>query len=276
MTEKNDSKIKVTTGYFESGLPYVCIGSGPRTLVSFLVWNENKPPSGLMLRMMRSAYEGFGEDYTVYAVGQKPGLPDGYSMRDIANDYATMIEDEFGEPVDIMGGSTGGSIAQHFAADHPELVRRLVLAGSGYRLSEEAREGQRRFIDLAHQRKWRKAYPILIEGAYPRGIKKHLWKLFMWLFAPFWAPADPSDMLVTLEAEDKHDFKDRLVEIKAPTLVIGGEEDHLYPIRETAEGIPNAKLILYEGFGHNVDEDNKRQFQEDVLNFLKEVVSEGS
>jgi len=62
------------------------------------------------------------------------------------------------------------------------------------------------------------------------------------------------------EAEDKHDFKERLAEIKVPTLVIGGEEDHFYPIRETTARIPNAELILYEGFGHNAMFDNKRQF----------------
>lgn len=86
------------------------------------------------------------------------------------------------------------------------------------------------------------------------------------------APADPSDVLVTLEAEDNHDFKDRLAEIKAPTLVIGGEEDYFYPIRETAAGIPNAKLILYEGLGHNAISD--KRFGEDVLAFLAEGTAE--
>ena len=47
--------------------------------------------------------------------------------------------------------------------------------------------------------------------------------------------------------------------------MIGGEEDFFYPIRETAAGIPNAELILYEGYGHNAILDNKSQFQEDKL-----------
>jgi len=74
----------------------------------------------------------------------------------------------------------------------------------------------------------------------------------------------------------KHDFKDRLAEIKVPTLVIGGEEDFFYPIRETAAGIPKTELILYEGFGHNAMFDNSHQFQEDVLAFLNKGASEGS
>jgi len=53
-----------------------------------------------------------------------------------------------------------------------------------------------------------------------------------------------------------------------PNTVNAQEEDFFYPIRETAVGIPNAKLILYEGVGH--DAMMKRQFSEDVLAFLTE------
>ena len=69
-----------------------------------------------------------------------------------------------------------------------------------------------------------------------------------------------------MSVEDKHDFKERLADIKLPTLVIGGDQDFFFPIRETAAGIPNAKLILYKGVGHVPM--IKRQFSEDVLAFL--------
>ena len=265
------AKLKVKTGYFKNGLPYTRIGDGPRNLVIFGGLDfDHKPPSGLMLRMTTSYFKRLAQGFTVRMVSRKPGLPVGYSMQDMSNDYATMIRDELGGPVDVMGLSTGGPMAQHFAVDHPELVRRLVLALTGYRLTERGAELQRRMGDLARQRKWRAAYSTIVGGMYPRGIKKYLVKLFMWLFGAMGAPADPSDGLVEIEAEDKHDFKERLAEIKVPTLVIGGEEDYFYPIRETAMGIPNAKLILYEGFGHNVMFDRNRQLSEDVLAFLTE------
>jgi len=265
------AKLQVTTGYSKNGLPYVRIGSSPRNLVVFGGLDfEHKPPSGFMLRMVSSGYQHLAEDFTVYMVGRKPGLPVGYSLRDMSDDYATMIRDELGEPVDIMGVSTGGVIAQHFAVDHADLVRRLALAMTGYRLSEKGRELQRRVGDLVRQRKWGAAYSTLFTGIYRRGIKKYLYRMLMWFFGTFGAPADPSDALVEIEAEDKHDFKDRLAGIKVPTLVIGGEEDYFYPIRETAAGIPNAKLVLYEGLGHNAIFDRKRQFNEDVLAFLSD------
>ncbi|MBM4400673.1 MAG: alpha/beta hydrolase [Crenarchaeota archaeon] len=277
MSEKEyDTKLKVTKGYFRSGLPYVGIGNRLHILVIFEGLSfENKAPSGFTLRMIAGSYKRFAKDYTVYSVGRKPSLPSGYSTRDMSEDYATTIRDELGGPLDIMGLSTGGTIAQHFAADHPDLVRRLVLAMTGYSLSEKGRQLQMHVGDLARQGKWNAAYSAIMDGVYHKGgIKKRLYKLLMWFFATFSAPTDPSDLRVTIEAEDKHNFKDRLAEIKVPTLVIGGEEDYFYPVRETAAGIPNAELILYEGFGHNAMFDNSRQFQEDILTFLKESTSE--
>lgn len=272
------AKLKVSTGYFKNGLPYVCIGNSPRKLVIFSGGPDfhHRPPSGLMLRMSISMFKHLAEDFTVYYVSRKPGLPAGYSTQDMSDDYASMIKDELGGPVDIIGLSSGGPIAQHFAVDHPDLVHHLVLAETGYALSKEGKEWTKHLGDLARQGKWRAAAAFIVTTVYPRGVKKHLFKWLMWLFGKsvFGAPTDPSDGLVEVEAEVNHDFKERLGEIKVPTLVIGGEEDHLYPIRETAAGIPNAKLILYEGLGH--DAIMKRQFSEDVLAFLTEGTAEDS
>jgi pimeloyl-ACP methyl ester carboxylesterase len=264
------AKLQINTGYSKNGLPYFCIGESPRILVVFGALDfDHKPPSGLMLRMITGYFKRLAKDYKVYVMSRKPNLPAGYSMRDMSEDYATMIRNELDGPVDIMGMSTGGPIAQYFAVDHTDLVRRLVLAITGYRLTEEGRKLQRHVGELSRQRKWRRAYASQITGVYRRGIKKHLFRLLMWVFGAVGAPSDPSDGLVEIEAEDSHDFKDRLAEIHVPTLVIGGEEDYFYPIRETAAGIPNAKLVLYKGLGHNTIFDHNRQFSEDILAFLR-------
>jgi len=86
------------------------------------------------------------------------------------------------------------------------------------------------------------------------------------------APSDPSDFLTTLEADLGHDTTGRLAEISAPTLILGGSEDPFYSeglLRETAEGIPNAILRVYEGVGHGVPKERKRQYENDVLAFLE-------
>jgi pimeloyl-ACP methyl ester carboxylesterase len=81
---------------------------------------------------------------------------------------------------------------------------------------------------------------------------------------------DLSDLVVTIKAEDQHAFKDRLAEITAPTLVIAGADDPFYTpalFRETAAGIPNARLVLYEKMRHPA---MGKQFERDVLEFLRD------
>ena len=51
--------------------------------------------------------------------------------------------------------------------------------------------------------------------------------------------------------------KDRLKEINLPTLVIHGTEDAILPFdhgQALADGIPNAKLMVLEGVGHEIPE----------------------
>ena len=272
-------KSNAIAGYFRNGQPYNRFGDGPRKLVVFqgLVF-ENKPLAGLMLPIFSDMYTFLflDPDYTTYIVTRKPGLPDGYTMKNMSDDYATVIKEEFGEPVDVIGVSTGGSIVQHFAADHPDLLRKLIIHSSAYTLSDAAKQVQMRVGQLARQRQWRAAYATLISAMIPpSGIMKYLARPVVWLASLmggkiFGTPEDPSDLVVTVEAEDKHDFKDRLAQIKAPTLVVAGDKDPFYTetlFRETAEGIPNARLILYKGMGHPA---HGKQFSQDVLQFLKE------
>ena len=49
----------------------------------------------------------------------------------------------FAGPVDLLGMSTGGSIAQQIAAQHPDVVRRLVLVSTGCRLGPRPSRVQR-------------------------------------------------------------------------------------------------------------------------------------
>ena len=260
---------RAITGYSSNGLPYACIGNGARNLVVFGGLEfRHKPPSGIMLRMSTGYLRGLADSYKIYIVNRRPGLPPGYSLRDMSDDYAVMIKNELGGLADIIGVSTGGSIAQHFAIDHPDLVRRLVLVMTGFRLTEESKELQRRVADLARKGNRRAAYALLGTAIIRRGIGKHVFKWFMWLLGPLSIPTDPSDGIVEIEAEDRHDLGDHLDKIKADTLVIGGEEDFFYPVRETAGKIPNAKVVLYPNLGHNAMFVRSRQFGEEIRAFL--------
>ena len=260
-------------GYFPNGVPYNQVGHGPGTLLIFQrLFFDNRPLPASMVWLYRSYFQYLAETHTTYIVHRKTGMPAGYSLPDMADDYATVIEEMLGGPVDIMGSSTGGSIALHFAADHPDLVRKLILHSSAHSLNARSKQVQLEVGELARQRRWPAAYAKMV--SLTRYSKLVIW-IGALLAGTFGVPKDPSDVLVTIAAEDQLNFKDRLGQITAPTLVIAGEQDPFYSptlFRETAVGIPRGQLILYPGMGHPAA---GKQFRQDVLRFLKEEPAAG-
>ena len=264
------AKKKISTGYSENKLPYIKIGKGPKKLVVFEGLNfSHKIPSGMQVRMHRRMFKGLPSDYTVYIVGRKPGLPEGCTMRDMSNDYAVMVRDENGAPVDIAGISTGGPPALWFAVDHRDLMEKLVLISTGYRLSDYGKKVQQEMLEAARKGKKRKTAAATAGLLVSKGFKSRMTKIVFWLFGPaIFGKADSlSDGIVELEAEDIFDFEERLPTVKVPTLVVGGTGDPLYPIKETAEKIPDAKLVLYESTGHIAPSGKK--FVDDLVEFLE-------
>ena len=182
------------------------------------------------------------------------------------------MEEELG-PSRVMGFSTGGSIVQYVALDHPELVQRLVLVVTASRMSEVGRETCKRWRKLARERRWRELRADMASATVTGEAYEHLARAFMMVFGRFMlgAPSDPSDFITTLEADLGHDTTDRLPEISATTLIIGGSKDPFYSeslLRETAGKIPDATLRVYEGVGHGVPKERKRRYEDDTLAFL--------
>lgn len=71
---------------------------------------------------------------------------------------------------------------------------------------------------------------------------------FLWTAGASMTASDPTDLLTIIAAEDVFDAGADLYRIAAPTLVVGGGRDRFYGpdlFRETARGIPRARLALY-------------------------------
>ena len=264
------SSLEAPSGFTQNGIPYNRFGDGSNTILIFQgLAYENKPMSGMDARFALGMYSFLAAEYTGYVVSRRKGLPKGYTFKDMSDDYAELIEGEFDLPVDILGTSTGGSISLQVAADHPGLVRRLVVHSSAYKLGPRGKDAQLRVRYLAQEGKWRQVGIIMLEMVIrPSRYSKAL----AWLGSPLMAldsPDDPSDFLVTIDAEDKFDCSRRLPEIYAPTLVIAGAQDQFYSMQlfqETAAGLPNGKLILYPEMGHPA---RGEKFESDVLDFLR-------
>jgi pimeloyl-ACP methyl ester carboxylesterase len=243
----------VREGSLHGGLPYLAVGDGPPLVVFSGLTAEHANPTGLDRRFQLQTLKPLAGHFTVYAVNRKPGLPAGTTIGDLAAHYAEAIAHQFGGPVCIEGISTGGSIAQQFAIDHPQLVRRLVLAATACRLSPHGREVQRRYAELIEQGRPRRAYAALGPALAATAAGGRAFTALMWLFGGSQRVEDPSDMLVTVAAEDAFDACPELGRITAPTLLVAGGRDQYYSpelFRDTAGRIPNARLALYQNKGH--------------------------
>jgi pimeloyl-ACP methyl ester carboxylesterase len=274
MASPADARRAAQTGTFLEEFPYVRLGNGPQNLVILPgLTLENEPPNRFAAWTYRLGFGRFAGDHTVYVINRRRGMPAGYTTQDMAADYARIIESELG-PSHVMGFSTGGEIAQYVAIDHPEVVRSLALIVSASRLSEEGRDTCERWHALTREARWQELRADMASATVTGETNKRLARAFMKVFGRIVlrAPSDPSDFLTTLEADLGHNTTGRLAEISAPTLIVGGSEDPFYSedlLGETAEGIPDATLRVYEGVGHGVPKERKRRYENDVLAFLE-------
>jgi pimeloyl-ACP methyl ester carboxylesterase len=243
----------VREGLLGGGLPYLAVGHGPPLVVLPGFRAEHANPTGPERRFSVRPLRPLTGQFTVYLVSRKPGLEPGSTIKDLAADYAEALERTFTGPVAVVGSSTGGSIAQQLAIDHPELVGRLVLVASACQLGPVGRGMQRDLARFTLAGRPRRAWAATGPGLAATKVGGRLYGALLWLFGPKLDPADPSDMLTVVDAEDRFDATPQLHRITAPTLIIAGDRDRNYTpelFRETAERIPGARLRLYPGKGH--------------------------
>lgn len=267
---------RATRGTLSGGLPFNRIGSGPPVVVLQGLTFENRALTGFETRFALAPYRGLAEHRSVYVVNRRPGMALGTTLGQMAAQYAAMIRIEFEPPVDVIGLSSGGSIAVYLAAEHPRLVRRLVLQDCGCRTTERARAWGRDVVRLAEQGRWRAVSRAMIRAVQPDNLAG---RAAAHLFAPLMAlnaPADATDMVALIEAEDGHDFCSRLGLISAPTLVACGELDPFSGAelaRETAAGLPRGRAVVYQGQRHGV---RGAAFEQELVDFLVGEADESS
>jgi pimeloyl-ACP methyl ester carboxylesterase len=229
---------------------------------------DSANPSGVARWAELRSLKSLAARFTVLVVGRRPGLAPGITMAGLAAHHAEEVRARFGGPVDVLGVSTAGCLAQQFAADHPGSVRRLVVVAAGVRLGPEGRRLQREYADLLAAGRYRAAAAALAPGVADSRAGRALLAGVLGVTAG--RPADPSGMVAMLRAEDAFDIEDRLGEITAPTLVIAGTRDAFYPAElagKVAAGVRDGRLKLYEGRKHHTVMTDRR-FSRDVVGFL--------
>ena len=130
---------------------YISFGKGDKNLIMIPGLGEGlRSIKGLALPMAY-LYRMFAKDYKVYFLSRKNVMPQGYSTKDMADDIKKAMDLMNIEKADIVGVSQGGMIAQHFAADYPEYVNKLVLAVTCGKANDCVKKSVTPWIEMAKQ-----------------------------------------------------------------------------------------------------------------------------
>ncbi|MDX6553208.1 MAG: hypothetical protein QOH74_1696 [Gaiellales bacterium] len=254
-------------------LPYFATGSGPPLAFFGGLAPETGVESDTSVKMNASLLKPFTRVRRVHFFNRRADLPRGMTMADIACEHAEALREGFdNRPVDVFGISTGGSIAQQLAADHPGAVRRLVLASTACRLGDDGKRLQRRVAARLRRGAHRQAAAVMTAGLVPPGRGKHVAGAAAWLAAPkiIHSERDAADMATTIEAEDNFDLATGAT-IEAPTLIVVGSEDRFYSrelFEETARLIPGSRLRVFEARGH-VTATMQKDWGREIVSFLE-------
>ena len=173
------------------------------------------------------------------------------SMDDLVEELRVLVDEVSDGSAILCGESFGGALSLSFALAHPERVRGLVVVNSFSRISQRLRL---RLAPLALR--------ALPWGAMPlvrRFTERNL-------HSPHARPEDLREFhersrqigrqgyIRRLEILRDYDVRDRLGEVRAPTLFLAGDRDKLVPsVREArymSERVPHAEMKVLEGYGH--------------------------
>jgi pimeloyl-ACP methyl ester carboxylesterase len=245
--------MQVTREGLVAGLPFAAAGSGSPVVVLPGISGDPTDADGSGRRTNLRTVRTLTQRFTVFVINVKPGLAPGATLRDIAHHYAHALDQEFDQAVPVVGISTGGSIAQCLAIDHPDRVDRLVLLASACRLSPYGRRIQRALATHTRAGHPRRAWAATGPALAATRAGALLFTALLWTTGPSMTAPDPTDLLTLIAAEDAFDAGPDLHRITAPTLVVAGGRDRFYTpelFRQTARGIPHARLALYPSKSH--------------------------
>ncbi|EXF96478.1 alpha/beta hydrolase [Pseudomonas fluorescens HK44] len=261
-----------------NGIPFAYRDTGPTTGVPLVLFNhwgavlDNFDPAiidGLAQtrRVIATDYRGIG--------GSGGTAP--LTVGEMADDAIQLIRALGFETVDVLGFSLGGFVAQDIALKAPELVRRLILTGTG----PAGGTG----IDKVGSVTW----PLMIKGL----LTLRDPKFYLFFTSTPNGRRTASQYLQRLKERKKNRDKGPtpsafLRQLKAitawgkqapqnlgrlwmPTLIVNGDNDIMVPSVNSiqlANRIPNAQLVIYEDAGHGGIFQHYADFVTKVLAFL--------
>jgi pimeloyl-ACP methyl ester carboxylesterase len=241
--------------------------------------------SGLTDYVAKCAWQvnDLADEYYVIAydnrgAGRSSSAKPGYTVADLADDAVAVLDALHVSEAHVFGFSLGGMTALNVALNRPEKVKRLVLGcttAGGHlgvypdpeimtSLVQPEKSGDRRqdFYDgawISVSDHCMNEQPDLLDQLAEIAVAN---------------PQTSEGYAAQIQAVFTHDVADRLSEIRAPTLVLHGQEDRLIPPengRLLADNISGAKLILYPQAGHLFFIERAREVNQDIRTFLQSM-----
>jgi pimeloyl-ACP methyl ester carboxylesterase len=227
--------------------------------------------------------------YDVRGHGRSMVPPAGYTWDNYARDLAELldrlnIERPASKPLGVerahlVGLSMGGGIALQFALDYPERALSLTLVDSalpGFGYSEEFSSTIQDLVQAVREMGVRPAFERyflthpMLDGIrrYPDRFQE-LSEIILGYQAPEYQPGyEPPP------ADGRPQAVERLAEVRAPALVIVGEQD-LEDFRliagVLAGNLPKARKVVLPGCGHIPPLEDPERFNRVLLEFLAAV-----
>ncbi len=201
-------------------------------------------------------------------VGESSKPEGGYSLDDAAADVIALLDALELEDCWLVGTSSGGYTAQHFAVDYPDRLRGLVLIGSPSDLQQPMPVSFDELLSSFHEPVTREDVNAIsgelpFHGDVPNSfveeqvtaaltIPRHVWRS---VFEGLIAAVPPI----------------KRGSIKVPTLILWGGEEDVLPAGQADElrqSIKHSRVVTYEGTGHLVLWEQPELVAKDVTAFI--------
>jgi 3-oxoadipate enol-lactonase len=197
----------------------------------------------------------------------KSEVPRGpYSLGGLAEDVEVLLAELGFERVSFCGLSLGGAVGLTLAVDFPERVERLVLACTAARFLDESAWRERAALVRRH------GTAAIADATLARWFTPRLHEREPTVVDCIRAQilATPSEgYAACCDALAMWDYRDRLGEVRARTMVVAGAEDPGRDGTEALAGAIGAPLVVLEGAAHLGNVEQPDRFNAAVLDHLE-------
>lgn len=230
-------------------------------------------------REWRRQIEDLSDEFTVVAwdapgCGRSSDPPESFRLPDYADCLAEFIDTLSLEKPHVLGLSFGSGLALELYRRNPSLPTTLVLASAyagwaGSLPPEVVKERLERALqDLAQSpealvQAWS---PTLFTEGTPSAVVEEL--------AEIMSEVHPAGSATMARSFADADLRDVLPRITVPTLLLYGDRDERAPLgiaRALEAAIPQSRLVLLKGVGHQSNMEAPQRFNDEVRFFLRSV-----